>query len=100
MGDSLKYPYYLKMEKISVERIVHFLISKILPDVMRLEEVRNACRFLLENLEVTDHSEDLCVDARIILKSLLGKLVGGCGLDSSGSRWRALVKTLVIFRVP
>jgi hypothetical protein len=38
-----------------------------------------------ENLKGTDHSEDLDVDLRIILKWFLWNRVGGCGLDSSGS---------------
>jgi hypothetical protein len=44
------------------------------------------CKTLwLGNLKGRDHSENLDVDGMIILKSILGKEGGGCGLDSSGS---------------
>jgi len=41
--------------------------------------------FRLENLNGTDHSEDVGVDVRIILEWILGKWVGRCGLDAAGS---------------
>jgi hypothetical protein len=40
--------------------------------------------FSLENLKGRDHLEDLGVDGKV-LEWMLGKLGGGCGLDSSGS---------------
>jgi hypothetical protein len=41
--------------------------------------------FWLENLQGRDHSEDLGVDGKIILKWNLGKYGGRGGLDASGS---------------
>jgi hypothetical protein len=40
---------------------------------------------LLESLNGRDHSEDLGLRGRIILKRIFGKRVCGCGLDTSGS---------------
>jgi hypothetical protein len=42
-------------------------------------------QFLLENLIIRDHSEDLGIDGRIILACILEKWVGSCGLDASDS---------------
>jgi hypothetical protein len=36
-------------------------------------EMRNATHFLLESLKARDHSEDIGVDEKIILKRTLGK---------------------------
>ena len=41
--------------------------------------------FLWENLSEGDHSKDLGIDGRIILKCIFEKWVGGHGLDQSGS---------------
>jgi hypothetical protein len=49
----------------------------------RMGDTRMRTDFWLIILKRTDHSEDLCVDESIILKSILGKY-GGCGLGSSG----------------
>jgi hypothetical protein len=40
---------------------------------------------LVTSLKGGDHSDDLGVDGRIILKWISGKLGLGCGLDSSDS---------------
>jgi hypothetical protein len=61
-------------------------------------------KVLLESLKGTDHSDDLGVDKRIILKWILGNRVWKCGLDSSGpryrDRWRDLKSTAMNLRVP
>jgi hypothetical protein len=41
-------------------------------------------RFWFESLKGRDHSEDLGVDGKIILKLILGNRVRGRELDSSG----------------
>jgi len=41
--------------------------------VARMEEIRNAYEIWLENLKRKDHSEDTCVDRKIILEWMLGK---------------------------
>jgi hypothetical protein len=38
-----------------------------------MEEMRMHAKFWLESLKVRDHSEDLSVDWKIILKRILGK---------------------------
>jgi hypothetical protein len=40
----------------------------------------------LRSLKETDYSKDLGVDERIILNVSYVEKVGGCGLDSAGSR--------------
>jgi hypothetical protein len=45
----------------------------------------NGTKFLLESLNGRDHSEDVGVGGRIILKWILGKYGLGCGLGSCGS---------------
>jgi hypothetical protein len=42
-------------------------------------EMRNVYKILVQKPKVRDHSEDLRVDGRIILKLLLGKHGLGCG---------------------
>jgi hypothetical protein len=42
-------------------------------------------KFLFEILKGRDHSKDLGVNGRIILKWILGKWCVRCGLNSSGS---------------
>jgi hypothetical protein len=41
--------------------------------------------FLWENLKGREHSEDLGQYEKLILEWILGKRVGGCGQDISGS---------------
>jgi hypothetical protein len=41
--------------------------------VARMGEMKNSYKFLVRNMKVPDHSEDLGVDVRIILKSILRK---------------------------
>jgi hypothetical protein len=48
-------------------------------------EVRNAYKVWLESSRGRYHSEVLGVDGRIILKRILRKYDGECGLDSAGS---------------
>jgi hypothetical protein len=50
-----------------------------------MNEIRNAYKILVESLKGRDHSKDLGVDGRIILKCILGKYGRRCGLDISGS---------------
>jgi hypothetical protein len=50
--------------------------------VAHMVEVRNV---LVGESKGRDHSEDLGVDGRIILKWMLRNMVGECGMDSSGS---------------
>jgi hypothetical protein len=38
-----------------------------------------------ESLKERDHSEDKGVDGRMGLEWILGRLAGGCGVDSVGS---------------
>jgi hypothetical protein len=47
--------------------------------------------FWLENLKARDHSEDLSVDGRMILKFMLGKYCVGCGLVSPASGYGPVV---------
>jgi hypothetical protein len=49
-----------------------------------MEQITNAYKLLLDRLKGRDYSEDRGVDARIILKWILGKYDLGCGLDSYG----------------
>jgi len=44
--------------------------------VARMEETINPYKLCVGNLKVRDHSEDLCVDRRIILQWILRKWVG------------------------
>jgi len=55
----------------SVPNIMMFIKSRTLRwagDVPRMEELRNAYRTVVGNLKGKDHSEDLGVDWRLILK--------------------------------
>jgi hypothetical protein len=45
----------------------------------------NAYKIFVGNLKGGDHSEDVGVDGKIILKCILGKWVGNCGLVDSDS---------------
>jgi hypothetical protein len=49
--------------------------------VVRMGDMRNATKFWLKSLKVRNHSQDLGVDGRVMLKWIIGK----CGLDSYGS---------------
>jgi hypothetical protein len=56
--------------------------------VTRVGEMRNAYRILVDRPEGRDHSEDLGVDVRMILNSILGKcsfLLFWCGMHSFDS---------------
>jgi hypothetical protein len=52
-----------------------------------------------ENLKGRDHSEDLGVDGKIILKGISGKLGGklwtGCHLVQVRDQWQAVVNRLI-----
>jgi hypothetical protein len=48
-------------------------------------ELKIHTKFLLESRNGTDHSKDLGVGGRIILKSVIKNTVGRSELDSSGS---------------
>jgi hypothetical protein len=57
-------------------------------------------KFWLESLKGRDHSEDLSVDGRIILKLILREK-GECELDSSGQgRLQLLMNTVMNLLVP
>jgi hypothetical protein len=60
--------------------------------------------FLSESLRGSDHSEDLCVDGKIILEWILGKWVwkvsAGFIWLRFGDRWQVLVNLVLNFRVP
>jgi hypothetical protein len=47
----------------------------------------NAYNILVAKPEGKNHSEDLSVDGRKIIKSILRKMGRGCELDSTGSGW-------------
>jgi hypothetical protein len=53
--------------------------------VARTREDRKCKRFWWESLKEWDHSEDRGVDGRMGSGWVLGRLVGGCGVDSTGS---------------
>ena len=61
-------------------------------------------RFWWGNLRERDHWGDQDVDGRIILRRILRKWERGCGdwmeLAQDRDRWRALVSTVMNFRVP
>lgn len=44
-------------------------------------------KFCLEILKEKDHSEEIVVDGRVLLKWILSRRMSRCGLDSSGSEW-------------
>jgi hypothetical protein len=56
------------------------------------------------NMLTRDHWEDPDLDGRIILRWIFRKWEGGCGdwmeLAQDRERWRALVSTVMNFRVP
>jgi hypothetical protein len=49
-------------------------------------ETRNVYKILSENLKGRDYSEDPYLDGNIILHWILGKYMGRCRKDVSGSR--------------
>jgi hypothetical protein len=53
--------------------------------VARMGGGRNVYRVLVGKPEGKDHLEDQGVDVRMGSKWTLGRLVGGCGVDSPGS---------------
>jgi hypothetical protein len=53
--------------------------------VARMGEGRNVYRVLVRKPEGKDHLKDKGVDGRMGSKWTLGRLVGGCGVDSCGS---------------
>jgi hypothetical protein len=53
--------------------------------VARMGEGRNLYRILLRKLEGKIHLEDQRLDGRMGSNWILGGLVGGCGVDLSGS---------------
>ena len=72
--------------------------------VARMEEIRGACRVVLEKHEGRRPlGRTKLVDGRIILKQIFSKLVGSAwnGLiwPRIGGKWRSLVKTLMNLRV-
>jgi hypothetical protein len=56
--------------------------------------------FWLENLKGREHSEDVGVDEKIILEWILGKVVDWTHLAQVRDQWRALVNTVMNFRIP
>jgi hypothetical protein len=59
-----------------------------------MREGRNMYRVLVGKIEGKNHLKDQGVDGRMGSKWTLGRLVGGCGVDSSG-QWRAAVKAVM-----
>jgi hypothetical protein len=53
--------------------------------VARMGEGENVYRVLVGNPEGKDHLQDQGVDGRMGSKWTLGRLAGGCGVDSPGS---------------
>jgi hypothetical protein len=49
------------------------------------ERGRNVYRVLVGKPESKDHLKDQGIDGRMVSKWILGRLVGGCGVDSAGS---------------
>jgi hypothetical protein len=50
--------------------------------VVRRGEMRNAFKFLSENVKGRHHSEDLTIDGKVILEWILGNRVGRCGTSA------------------
>jgi len=63
-------------------------------NVARTGKRRNT-RIYSENMNRRDYMGNLSVDGRITLNRILNKWGGGCGLDSAGSKWWALVNTVM-----
>ena len=72
--------------------------------VARMEEGRGVHRVLVGKPEGKNHWGDQDVDGRIILRWIFRKWEGVCGdwmeLAQDRDRWRALVSTVMNFRVP
>jgi len=60
--------------------------------------------FLSENLEERNHSKDLGVHGKMVLERILGEVgwevVDWMRVAQDTDQWRALVSTVMIFRVP
>jgi len=68
-----------------------------------MEEGRGVHRVVVGNLRERGHWEDPDVDGRIILRWIFGKWEGvgdWMELAQDRDRWRALVNTVMNFRVP
>jgi hypothetical protein len=61
--------------------------------ITHLREMINTCKVLVGKPGGGDHLEDLGVDGRLILIWILGNIVWGCVLDSSGSGLQSLSLT-------
>jgi hypothetical protein len=59
--------------------------------IIKEDEMGGACSThrrdekCVQNPKGREHSEDIGIDGRIVLEWILGKRVGKCGLDASGS---------------
>jgi hypothetical protein len=56
-----------------------------------------------DNLKEREHTEDLCIDGKIILEWILKNMKSGVSwinLFRSGDSWRAFVDTVMNLRVP
>jgi hypothetical protein len=53
--------------------------------VISVGEMRKAYKILVGNLNGTDSFEDLGIDGEIIYNRSYRNVIGGCGMDSSGS---------------
>jgi len=52
------------------------------------------CRVWVETREGNNRLEDLGVDGRIMLKLILQKIIGSCGLDTSGSGYESVATAM------
>jgi hypothetical protein len=72
--------------------------------VAHMGEIRNAYKILVGNLKGRDHSEDLGVEATIILEWMLmgigWKVMVWIYVVQDKNQWRSLVHTVINLRVP